>query len=293
MRRLLSALLLSLWLSPCGAALSPESAAKNQPVSPFRIAGELYYVGASDVAAYLVVTPAGMILLDGGFAETARQIEQNIATLGFKLRDVKILLNGHAHPDHAGGLAQLQRDSGAAFYAMDREVQPLEHQGRGTFYRGDRKLFESIHVDRVLHDGDSVSLGGVTLTAHRTAGHTPGCTSWSFKVMDGATPRDALILCQLSLPGNPTLVGDKNYPDISADFERSFASLKTLPCEVFLSEHGSVFDLSGKRKRLHAGDAQAFVDPRGCRRYLAQAEQDFRTELAAEQKSAAASPGPP
>src|SRR5215472_7003064 len=130
-------LLLALWLSP-GLALSPESQAKNQPVAPFHIAGPLYYVGASDVASYLVVTPQGMILLDGGFAETAPMIEQNIATLGFKLRDVKILLNGHAHPDHAGGLAQLKRDSGAAFYAMDKEVQPLEHEGQGTFYRGDR-----------------------------------------------------------------------------------------------------------------------------------------------------------
>ena len=286
MRRLLPLLLITSWLSLCGAALSPESAAKNQPVAPFRIAGDLYYVGASDVASYLVVTTQGMILLDGGFAETAPQIEQNIATLGFKLSDVKVLLNGHAHPDHAGGLAQLKRDSGAAFYAMDQEVQPLEHEGQGTFYRGDRKLFESIKVDRVLHDGDTVSLGGVTLTAHRTAGHTPGCTSWSLKLMDGTTPRDALILCQLSLPGNPTLLGDPNYPEIPTDFHKTFGLLKTLPCEVFLSEHGSVFDLQGKLKRMQAGDAEAFVDPAGCKRYLAQAEQDFRTELAAEQKAA-------
>jgi metallo-beta-lactamase class B len=285
-------LLLALWLAPALAQLSPESAAKNQPVPPFRIAGDLYYVGASDVASYLVVTPAGMILLDGGYAETAPQIERNIATLGFKLTDVKILLNGHAHPDHAGGLAQLKRDSGAAFYAMDKEVQPLEHEGQGTFYRGDRKLYESIQVDRVLHDGDSVSLGGVALTAHRTAGHTPGCTSWSLRVMDGDTPRDALILCQLSLPGNPTLVGDPNYPEIPADFEKSFALLKTLPCEVFLSEHGSVFDLQGKRMRLREG-TDPFVDPEGCKRYLAEAEQAFRTELAAEQKSATGKPSLP
>ena len=162
----------------------------------------------------------------------------------------------------------------------------MEHEGQGTFYRGGRKLFESIKVDRILHDADTVNLGGVTLTAHRTAGHTPGCTSWSLRVMDGATPRDALILCQLSLPGNPTLVGDANYPDIPADFDASFALLKTLPCEVFLSEHGSVFDLEGKRRRMAAGDSNPYVDPAGCKRYLTQAEQDFRTELAAEQKSA-------
>src|SRR5580698_250903 len=134
MTRPLITLLCTLWLASAQAALSPESAAKNQPVAPFRIIGNLYYVGASDVAAYLVVTPKGMILLDGGFAETAPMIEKNIATLGFKLTDVKILLNGHAHPDHAGGLAALKQDSGAAFYAMDKEVQPLEHNGQGTFY---------------------------------------------------------------------------------------------------------------------------------------------------------------
>src|SRR5690348_8004838 len=112
MRPLLTALALLCLATPCFAALSPESAAKNQPVAPFRIVGDLYYVGASDVASYLLVTPQGMILLDGGFAETVPQIEKNIATLGFKLTDVKILLNGHAHPDHAGGLAVLKRDSG-------------------------------------------------------------------------------------------------------------------------------------------------------------------------------------
>lgn len=288
MRRLFTTLALLCLATPCLAALSPESAAKNQPVVPFRIVGDIYYVGASDVASYLVVTPQGMILLDGGFAETVPQIEKNIATLGFKLTDVKILLNGHAHPDHAGGLAQLKRDSGAKFYAMDREVEPLEHEGRGTFYRGDRKLFESIHVDRVLQDDDTVRLGGVTLTAHLTAGHTPGCTSWSLKVMDGTTLRDVLILCQLTpLSGDPTMIADPNYTSIPADYEKTFTLLKTLPCDVFLSEHGSVFDLTGKIRRLQAGDADPFVDPAGYKRYLAQAEQDFETELTVERKVAA------
>ena len=287
MRRLLTALALLCLATPCLAALSPESAAKNQPVAPLRIVGDLYYVGASDVASYLLVTPQGMILMDGGFAETVPQIEKNIATLGFKLTDVKILLNGHAHPDHAGGLAQLKRDSGAKFYAMDREVAPLEHEGRGTFYRGDRKLFESIPVDRVLHDGDTVSLGGVTLTAHLTAGHTPGCTTWSLHLVDHGRPHDVVVLCQLTLPGEPTLVGDPDYPDIPTDFTRTFALLKALPCDVFLSEHGSAFDLAGKIRRLQAGDADPFVDPEGYKRYLAQAEQDFETELARERRPAA------
>ena len=280
MPRLLLSLLLFTAL-PAGA-LSPENAAKNQPVAPFRIAGDLYYVGASDVTSYLVVTPAGMILIDGGFAETAPQIEQNIAALGFKLTDVKILLNGHAHPDHAGGLAALKRDSGAAFMAMQPEVLPLEHHGQGTFYRGDRQLFESIQVDRVLQDGDKVELGGTVLTAHLTAGHTPGCTSWSFQVKQAGKPLDVVIACQTTLPGGLPLVNDKDYPDIAEDFAHTFKLLRSLPCDVFLAEHGSVYDLQGKLARLRQHPAtNPFVDPDGYKRYVDASEKEFQDALAA------------
>lgn len=278
------ALLACLWLTAADA-LSPESAAKNQPQAPFRIAGDIYYVGASDVTSYLITTPQGLILLDGGFAETAPMIEKNIAALGFRLGDVKILLNGHAHPDHAGGLAQLKRDSGAEFEAMDAEVQPLEHEGQGTFYRGDRHLFDSIKVDRVLHDGDTVSLGGVTLTAHLTPGHTPGCTSWSMPVTEEGRPLSALFICQLTLPDK--LLGNPLYPDAAKDFARSFQRLEALPCEVFLAEHGSAFDLKGKYARLQARPpTDPFVDPAGCKAYLEQSRQDFETQLAREQAAA-------
>lgn len=272
-------------------ALSPESAAKNRPVAPFRIAGDIYYVGASDVTSYLIVTPKGMMLLDGGFAETAPMIEANIAALGFSLRDVKVLLNGHAHPDHAGGLARLKADSGAQFEAMAAEVQPLEHAGQGTFYRGDRHLFDSIRVDRVLHDGDTVSLGGVTLTAHLTAGHTPGCTTWTTTVMDGGKPRSVVFACQMTLPDK--LTGNPLYPDTARDFARSFELLAALPCEVFLAEHGSSFDLTGKLARLRAakpGDPNPFVDPAGYRRFVEQSRQAFETQLKAEQSEPSAGP---
>ena len=267
------------------AALSPENTAKNQPVAPFRIAGNLYYVGASDVTSYLVVTPAGMILLDGGFAETAPQIEKNIATLGFKLTDVKVLLNGHAHPDHAGGLAALKRDSGARFEAMAPEVLPLEHHGQGTFYRGDRLLFDSIPVDRVLHDGDTVELGGVTLTAHLTPGHTPGCTTWTMQVVEGGKPLDVVMACQTTLPDR--LVGNPDYPDAAADFAHSFKLLRSLPCDVFLAEHGSVYDLAGKLARLQQHpETNPFIDPAGYRRYVDASEQEFQAALAAQQQAA-------
>lgn len=149
------------------AQTNAESRAMNQPVPPFHIIGNIYYVGASDIASYLIVTPAGDILLDGGFIETARQIEANIQTLGFKPADVKILLNSHEHADHAGGLAELKRLTGAQLVAMAEEVPTLESGAS----------FPAVTPDRIIHDGDTVELGGVTMTAHLTPGHTRGCTT--------------------------------------------------------------------------------------------------------------------
>lgn len=288
MRRLTLLTLLCLVTIPAQAALTPEQAAANQPVKPFRIIGDVYYVGASDVTSYLISTPAGLILLDGGFAQTVPQIERNIAQLGFRLSAVKILLNGHAHPDHAGGLAALKHDTGAQFYAMAAEVTPLEHDGQGTFYRGDRKLFESIHVDRVLHDGDTVSLGGVTLTAHLTAGHTPGCTTWTMRAEEGGTAHDVVFMCQLTLMDDQPLTHNVNYPLITADYTHTFAVLERLPCDVFLGEHGYMFDLKGKLARLAAHPAvNPFIDPAGCRRFVAQSKAEFAAKLAQQRHAAA------
>jgi metallo-beta-lactamase class B len=261
-------------------ALSPESEAKNQPVAPFKIIGDIYYVGASDVTSYLIVTPKGMILIDGGFAETAPQIEKNIGTLGFKFSDVKIILNGHAHPDHAGGLAQLKRDSGATFDAIAQEVQPLEHAGKGTFYRGDRDLFESIRVDRTLRDGDTVQLGDTTLVAHLTAGHSPGCTTWTTTVKDGTKSLAVTFVCQLSLPAGQTLVDNVFYPTIADDFTHTFAMLAALPCDVFLAEHGHDYDLQGKiAKMKNPGSQNPFIDPQGYRDLIQRSRADFESAL--------------
>lgn len=277
------AALLCLAVMPARAALTPEQAGQNQPVTPFRIIGDIYYVGASDVASYLIHTSAGLILLDGGFAETAPQIESNIVQLGFRTSDVKILLNGHAHPDHAGGLAALKRATGARFYAMDAEVLPLEHNGQGTFYRGDRKLFDSIHVDRTLHDGANVTLGGVTLTAHRTAGHTPGCTTWTTRTLAGGRIYDVVFLCQLSLGAGRPFVHNSNYPQMAQDYRHTFAVLGRMPCDVLLGEHGHMFDLKGKLARLAARPAaNPFIDPAECRQFIARSKSEFEAELKAE-----------
>jgi metallo-beta-lactamase class B len=266
-------------------ALSPGSEAKNQPVAPFRIIDNIYYVGASDVTSYLIVTPKGMILVDGGFAETATQIEKNITTLGFRLSDVKILLNGHAHPDHAGGLAQLKRDSGASFRAVAQEVQPLEHAGKGTFYRGEKDLFKSVHVDRTLHDGDIVKLGNTTMTAHLTAGHSPGCTTWTTTVKDHGKTLAVAFVCQLSLPAGQALVDNAFYPSIASDFKRTFMTLEALPCDVFLAEHGRDYDLQGKIAKMKTESADnPFIDPQGYRNLIHKSQAEFEIALDEQRK---------
>lgn len=267
------------------AELSPEAAAKNLPVEPFRIVGNIYYVGASDVASYLIESPDGLVLVGGGFAETAAQIERNIQTLGFRLSDVKIVLAGHAHPDHAGGLAALKRDTGATFAAMTEEVIPYENSGRGTFYRGERALFESVKVDRTLHDGSVIKLGNVVLTAHRTAGHTPGCTSWTLAALDNKLRRNVVIACQLTVPGGQSLVNNLDYPNSAENFRQSFARLRALPCDVPLAEHGSAFHLQEKlHYRAEHPSTNPFIDRVGCRLAIETAERDFYDALAAQSK---------
>jgi len=253
----------------------------NQPVPPFHIVGNIYYVGASDITSYLIVTPAGDILLDGGFVETAPQIEANIKTLGFKLTDVKFLLNSHAHLDHAGGINELRKLSGAQFLAMDGDVAALT---AGT-------AFPATAPDRVIHDGDTVKLGGVTITAHLTPGHTQGCTTWTMATIDNGKTYNvvfvgsATVLPQYKLidrPGAPA-----TYPGIEADYEKTFRVLKSLPCDVFLGAHGSFWSMSDKRQVMATNPQQnPFIDPWGYRAYIVKAEGVFQTELQKERAQA-------
>ncbi|HET7174405.1 MAG TPA: subclass B3 metallo-beta-lactamase [Gammaproteobacteria bacterium] len=259
----------------------------NQPVRPFHIIGDIYYVGASDVTSYLIVTPQGDILLDSGFAETVPQVEKNIAALGFKLADVKILINSHAHFDHAGGLAELKRVTHATLEVSAADAAIMARGGKDDPGYGDRFRYEPVTADKLLKDGDQVELGGVSLTAHVTPGHTPGCTTWTLRVEEGGKPYDVLFLCSVTAPGYQ-LVGNPRYPDIAADFTRSFAVLRTLPCDVFLGAHGGYYDLQGKIARLKRHESgNPFIDPKGYRDYLNKAEQAFKQELAEQQAAAA------
>ena len=268
------------------AALTTEEASWNQPVKPFRIIGNLYYVGASDITSYLIATPKGLILLDSGFAETVPQVEANIKTLGFKLSDVKFLLNSHAHIDHAGGLAALKRDTHATLEVSTADAALIARGGHGDPNYGDRFLYEPAQADKLLKDRDQVELGGVTMAARLTPGHTPGCTTWTMRVMDGGKPYDVVFLCSVTAPGFQ-LVNNPGYPDIVADFTHSFALLKSLPCDVFLGAHGRYYGLQGKIARMQQHEpGNPFIDPQGYRVYLDQAQQAFEQELATQQQAA-------
>jgi metallo-beta-lactamase class B len=252
---------------------SDQRAAWNQPVKPFKIVGNVYYVGAH-VSSFYIKTPAGAILLDGGLPETAPLIERSIAELGFSIKDVKFLLNSHAHYDHCGGLAQLKKRSGARMVASERDA-PILDSGQGQF-----GAFPAIHVDRVIKDGDTVQLGGVTLTAHITPGHTKGCTTWTMPVTGSGKSYQVVFSCSTSVVDK--LVNNAVYPGIAADYERSFAVLKKMPCDVFLAPHAEFFHLNEKRQQMDAGNPEAFVNRYEMLKYVDLSEQAFRKQLAAE-----------
>ena len=256
----------------------------NKSVAPFRIAGNLYYVGAIEITSYLITTSEGHFLLDGGFVETAPQIEHNIAQLGFKLTDVKFLLNSHAHYDHAGGLAELKKVTGAKFLPSEGDAPLLRSGGHDDFRFGDTLTFPPIAPDQIVHDGEAIRFGNQMVVAHVTPGHTKGCTTWTTKIRDGDKVYDVVFVGSQSAL-DYKFVGQESYPGITADFERSFALLNHLPCDIFLASHGSFFHFVEKHERLLRGDANAFIDPNGYKAYLRESEQEFRNKLA-QQKAA-------
>jgi metallo-beta-lactamase class B len=256
----------------------------NQPIEPFRIAGNLYYVGASEVTSFLITTPRGHILIDGGFEQMAPIILANIERLGFRPRDVRILLNSHAHVDHAGGLAALQRDTGARFIASRRDLPLLARGGRDDPQFGDRFPFPAIVPAQIVEDGGQVRLGGVSLTAHITAGHTPGCTTWTMALRDGGRSEQVVFVGSPSVPVEYKLSGNRRYPDAIEDYRRQFAALRALKPDLFLGSHGSFFNLNEKIAAHKNGAKDAFVDPAGYRAFVEAMEERFEARVAQEQK---------
>jgi metallo-beta-lactamase class B len=280
----LAALLLGLGGAPCHAV----PAAWTTPVSPFKIFGNLYYVGSRDLAAYLIVTPEGDILINANLESSPPQIRTSIEALGFLWKDTKILLNSQAHYDHVAGAPQVLRETGATQMVMDGDVGVVESGGLTDF---DSTLphFSASHVDRVLHDGDTVTLGGTTLTAHKTAGHTRGCTTWTMQTHGQGRTLNVVIVGGWAVNPGVLLVPSHGkpaaYPGIATDFEHTFATLKALPCDIFLGAHGGYFDLVAKLDRLPKEGSSVWVDPGGYREAVSEAARTYGAELARQQAS--------
>jgi len=250
--------------------------------TPFRVVGNVYYVGSKDLASYLITTPQGHILINSSLTSSVPLIEKNVEALGFHFKDVKILLISHAHWDHAAGSAEIKRLTGAKYMVMDSDVPVVESGGKTDFQYGSEpeSHFPPTKVDRVLHDGDEVKLNGVVLVAHKTPGHTKGCTTWTMKVREDNKTYNVVIVGSPNVNTGYKLVDNAAYPTIAADYESTFQTLKSLPCDVFLGAHGGYFGMEAKFARIKQGAANPFVDPAGYKSYVAEREQAFRKELA-------------
>jgi metallo-beta-lactamase class B len=250
------------------------------PFPPFRIAGNLYYVGSEDLASYLITTPRGDILINSNLASSPALIRQSVTSLGFRFADIKILLISHGHYDHCAGSAEIVRETHARYEVMAPDVSVIQSGGRTDFNYGrdPSTWFEPAHVDRVLGDGDKVALGGAVLTAHLTAGHTKGTTTWTLEEQNGNRLFHVVIVGSPNVNPGYRLLHNPRYPRIAADYRRQFAILSRLPCDIFLGAHGGYFGLKEKYQRFQAEDADAFVDPAGYKDYVADRQRAFEAE---------------
>jgi metallo-beta-lactamase class B len=266
--------------STAQAAVDPDW---TTPIEPFRILGNLYYVGSRDLASYLIVTSEGDVLINSNLQESVPQIRHSVEQLGFRFADIRVLLISHAHWDHDAGSAAVKRETGAQYMVMDGDVAVVESGGAADF-RYPETRYAAAKVDRVLHDGDEVRLGDAVLVAHKTPGHTRGCTTWTMRIAQHGRPLDVVIVGSWNVNPGYRLVDRAeqaaSYPGIAADYQHTFALLKHLPCDVFLGAHGGYFDLIGKLHRRTAANADTiWIDPQGFQAAVKGREQAFQAEL--------------
>lgn len=268
----------------------------NAPREPFRVYGNTYFVGPAELGSVLVVSSDGLILLDGGLPQSAPLIDAHIRALGFRTQDIRLIVNSHAHYDHAGGIAALQRASGATVAASASGARAIEHgeppaddpqHGLGP----DAMRFPPVRRVRVVADGETLRVGDVALTAHLTPGHTPGSTTWTWRSCEADRCLDVVYgdsLNAVSAPGF-RFTGDATHPSLEATFRRSIATVEALPCDILLTVHPGFADLDGKlRRRSEQPGTNPFVDPQACRAYAAGARQRLDGRIAEERGAPAA-----
>lgn len=268
-------------LAAAAALFAQANSDWTEPFPPYPVIGNVHYVGSKGLASYLITTSQGHILINSNLDTSAPQIRASIEKLGFRFRDVKILLISHAHWDHCAGSARIKEQTGAKYMVMDADAPEIEAGGKGNFQYGNSTdtLYTPAKVDRVLHDGDEVKLGETVLVAHLTPGHTKGCTTWSMKASEGGKSYSVVIVGSPNVNPGYQLVHNSRYPRIAQDYERTFRVLKSLPCDVFLGAHGSYFGMEAKVARIKESGPNPFIDPEGYKSYVAEREQSFRAEL--------------
>jgi metallo-beta-lactamase class B len=255
----------------------------NRHFPPYRVLGNIYYVGTNKIAQFLIATPAGHLLLDSGFEASVPHLRENIEALGFRYADIRLLLTTHAHIDHVQAHALVRRQTGARVVASMLDAPLIEHGGQGDPLYDGVFAWTPCPVDQRVVDGQQVMLGNTTLTAHLTPGHTLGALTWTMQVTEHGRLLDVVFFPSANINPGVHLRGKSTYPGIEQDFERSFATWKSLKCDVFLADHGDFYDMASKYERLRSGaQPNPFIDPDGYRSFVAEAEQRFRAQLADE-----------
>jgi metallo-beta-lactamase class B len=288
--RIVKGLILSVLLLAAPRLHAQTNPDWTTPIAPFHIAGNLYYVGGKDLASYLIVTPKGDILVNPSLESSVPMIRASVEQLGFKFKDIKILLISHSHGDHDAGSAELIRQTGAKYMVMDGDVSVVE-SGGATDFAYAKDTYAPAKVNRILHDGNAVKLGGTVLIAHKTAGHTRGCTTWTMQVKEAGRPLNVVIVGSWNVNPGWRLIDrpdqPASYPGIAADYRRTFATLKGLQCDIFLGAHGAYFAMLAKLDRIKAGAKEnVWIDPAGYQAAVAEREQAFQTELERQESEA-------
>jgi metallo-beta-lactamase class B len=242
----------------------------NKPFPAHKVIGNIYSVGSEQLGSFLITTPAGHILINSDYEETIPVIRAGVEQLGFKFSDIKILLGSHAHPDHMSGDALFKELTGAKVMAMEQDVPALRNMRQGG---------KEHPIDRILHDGDTVELGGTVLTAHLTPGHTKGCTTWTLKANESGKSYDVVIVGSVSLNA-AVLVNNAAYPEIADDYVRSFKTLRSLHADVFLGSHTGFYQMTQKYAKLAQGGPNPYIDPQGYQALIDSSEKAFNDRMA-------------
>lgn len=272
-------------LPPDEAAIKRMFDPWRAPVPPRHLFANVNYVGAIGVSSFLITTPEGHILIDTGFEDTVPIIQKGVEQLGFKLTDIKLILSSHAHIDHVAGHASMKKLTGARVVASAGDARALESGGDDDYIQWPKAsvVYPPVKVDRIVADGERVTLGGTTLTAHLTPGHTRGATTWTMEVTDGTQVRHVVFFSSATINAGTRLVNNPLFPDFVEQFEATFAKLKSLPCDIFFAPHGDQFGMTAKFARLEKGGKEnPFVDPAGWQRLIAGMERSFRSQLSLE-----------